>query len=135
MPRSEFPKEILLLGRQNSSTGVYDLPQFNFKNSLDRILENRVFRLLILAIIILLVWSLYTGTIYVGYFKNELNPIFNNLENNFNISTLQKRRESEMMVAGANNQFSKFTGNDSFIIKNKLFPEKKIETVNESNNI
>lgn len=99
MPRSEFPKEILLLGRQNSSTGVYDLPQFNFKNSLDRILENRVFRLLILAIIILLVWSLYTGTIYVGYFKNELNPIFNNLENNFLPSIVEEPKMEEKYIS------------------------------------
>ena len=46
------------------------------------------------------------------------------LEKNFNIEILQQRRDSGVMVAGKNNQFTKFVGNDASIIKSKILPEQ-----------
>lgn len=75
---------------------MYDLPQFNidiFKSSISKIVENKVFRLIILAIVILIVIGLYTGKLSGNYFQNQVNSIIQKVENNLLQRTTERTAE------------------------------------------
>lgn len=81
---------------------MYDLPQFNFtnfKNRILKILKSRVLMLVVLAIIIVVAVSFYTGKISVNNIKNWTDSIFQKIGNDLFLPIIEQPKPEEKYVS------------------------------------